>query len=638
MTDILWVPGEAQSKGSLLAAFMETYCPKDSYEDLWQWSVSEREAFWRAVWEFCDVLGDSGGRAFVNAPHPLDAHFFPEARFNYAETMLRAKGAGDGAPALIGYGEDGSVARWSFGRLRATVSRLQQALSAAGVGKGSRVAGVLPNIPETVALMLAVASLGGTWASASPDFGSTALMDRLGQIAPKLVFVIDAYDYNGARFSCSDRIESLRSGLGSEAHVIPVPFVVPPEAEAGRLENFVADHAPSEIAYALTGFRDPLFILFSSGTTGLPKCMVHSAGGALIQHLKEHQLQCDIRPADRLFYYTTCGWMMWNWQASALGSGATLVLFDGSPVYPDVGRLAAICAAEKVTHFGTSAKYLEACDKAGIAPGMTNDLGALRVLLSTGSPLSVDGFSYVYTKWKRDLRLSSIAGGTDILGCFVGGSPINFVIAGECQKRQLGMEVAVVDCDGVEVPPGTAGELVCRGAHPSMPIGFLNDPCGLRYRAAYFERFPGVWHQGDLVTLSVHGGMVFHGRSDSVLNPGGVRIGTAEIYREVNRIEGIRDSVVVGQQVDNDVLVILFVQTEPGVELSETLIAEIKTRLRRNASPRHVPALIHAVLDIPYTKTGKISELAVRDVVNGRSPGNLSALRNPEALDQFRLS
>jgi acetoacetyl-CoA synthetase len=624
----LWTPSDDRIRETRLAAFAAANGLPVDYDAIWEWSVTETAAFWQAVWTFGGVVGQAGETAFASAAHIKDAAFFPGARLNYAENLLKSPTNG---PAIIFHGEAGVRTEWNWDQLIATVSRLQQALKAEGVGKGDRVAAYMPNLPETIAAMLATASLGAIWSSCSPDFGINGVLDRFGQIEPKVLFTADGYVYNGKQFPSEATALDLKDKIPSIQRVVTVPYI----GETSSFEDFMAPFQPEEIVYERTEFAHPLFIMFSSGTTGLPKCITHSAGGALLQHLKEHQLQADVRPGDRLMYFTTCGWMMWNWQVSGLASGATLVLFDGSPFKPDGMRLAQIAAAEKVTHFGTSAKYIDACAKAGVRPRDALDLSALRTVLSTGSPLSAESFDYIYAEWKDDLCLSSIAGGTDILGCFVGGNPIGPVHRGSCQKRHLGMNVRVVDEEGRSLQ-GEAGELVCISPHPSQPVGFWNDPDGSRYHAAYFDRFENIWCHGDWVVLTEDGGMVFLGRSDAVLNPGGVRIGTAEIYRQVERISEVLEALVIGQDWDNDVRVVLFVRLREGSNLDEALIKTIKSEIRTHASPRHVPAKIIPVADIPRTKSGKIVELAVRNVVHGRPVKNTEALANPEALDLFR--
>ncbi len=644
MPSPLWTPSAEQIEQSLLSHFMRGVEQRfdigcDDYDAIWQWSVENPGDFWREVWEFCGVKGNLQGPALSKREDLLEAEFFPEASLNFAENLICGP-RGDG-PALVFYRESGERRELSWEQLEAEVSRLQQALKSAGVVPGDRIAGFVPNAPETVIAMLATTSLGAIWSSCSPDFGVKGVSDRFGQIEPKILFTADGYNYHGKIFDSRPVAGELAAAIPSIEKVVVMPLLErepdagPAGDKAVALADFVAAFAPAALQFTPMGFRDPLVILFSSGTTGLPKCIVHGVGGSLLQNLKEHQLQSDIRPGDRLIYFTTCGWMMWNWLVAGLASGATVVLYEGSPTYPDAYHLADIVAKEKITHFGTSAKYLDACAKAEVKPIETHDFSALRCVLSTGSPLSEEGFHYVYDAWKQDVCLASIAGGTDIFGCFVGGSPISPVYAGQCQKRQLAMNVQVFNDEGKAVE-GEHGELVCVTPFPSQPIGFWNDPDKARYRAAYFEGFEGVWTHGDWVELTPEGGMVFYGRSDATLNPGGVRIGTAEIYRQVENIEEVLEGLVIGQQWDNDVRVVLFVRLREGVELDDALTQRIRKEIRANATPRHVPAKIIAVSDIPRTRSGKITELAVRDVVHGRPVKNVEALANPEALDLFR--
>jgi acetoacetyl-CoA synthetase len=639
----MWVPSQERIKESLLAKFIDaTSIQSDiketNYDAMWHWSVSSPEQFWDALWDFCGVQGDKTGPVLIHEDTLIMAQFFPKAKLNYAENLLAH--AGEGA-SIIFHSENGGRIEWSWADLKNTVSKLQQVLIAQDIKQGDRVAGFLPNMPEAIAAMLAVTSLGGVWSSCSPDFGLNAVKDRFGQIEPKILFTADAYHYNGKTHSSLEVAAQLANDIPSIQKVIVIPYVEA-SADISVLDDkgvhwvdALATYEAKEISYMRVEFSAPLFIMFSSGTTGLPKCIIHSVGGTLLQHLKEHQLQCDIHPDDRLFYFTTCGWMMWNWLVSGLASGATLVLFDGSPFYPDGNILADIASAEGITHFGTSAKYIDACAKAGVKPAQTHDLSSLRTILSTGSPLAPEGFDYIYKDWKADVCLSSVAGGTDILACFVGGSPISPVYSGQCQKRHLAMNTQVFDENGKSLQ-GEPGELVCTSPHPSMPIGFWDDPEGKKYSAAYFEKFDNVWHHGDWVELTAQKGMIFFGRSDTVLNPGGVRIGTAEIYRQVERIEEVLEGLVIGQQWDNDVRVVLFVRLREGVNLDDVLIKRIKSEIRQNATPRHVPAKIIAVADIPRTKSGKITELAVRDVVHGRVVKNTEAMANPEVLDLFK--
>ncbi|MEM6986160.1 MAG: acetoacetate--CoA ligase [Pseudomonadota bacterium] len=639
MTDALWRPSQDRIESTQLAAFAKQVGLDDplDYDRLWQYSVEQPESFWRSVWHYCEIVGEPGDTVIKHGPHLTDHRFFPDARINFAENLLATSGAPE--PALISLAEHG--ARWQLSRakLAERVSRLQQAMRAAGLGEGDRVAAILPNSVDAVVSMLAATSLGAVWSSCSPDFGVSGMLDRFGQIEPKLLICCDGYHYNGNAFKTLDNALELRQSLPSVEKLIVAQQLDEEPNLAGHdavsMLDFIEAFAPAAVEYTRVAFSAPLYILFSSGTTGKPKCIVHSVGGTLLQHAKEHRLHCDLKPGDRLFYFTTCGWMMWNWLTSALASGATLVLFDGNPFFPNGYRLSDLVANESVTHFGTSAKYLDACAKADISPASGRDFSALRAVFSTGSPLAPDGFDYVYENWKADVCLSSVAGGTDIVGCFLSGNPIGAVYRGECQKRALGLDVRVFDPAGeslVEEP----GELVCVNAHPSMPTGFWNDPDGSRYRAAYFEQFENVWHHGDYVMLTENGGMVFYGRSDATLNPGGVRIGTAEIYEQVERVEEVLEALVIGQDWQSDTRLVLFVRLAEGQLLTDDLVARIKSEIRSGASPRHVPAIVLAVNDIPRTKSGKITELAVRDVVHDRPIKNLHALANPEALDLYR--
>ncbi|WP_333840739.1 acetoacetate--CoA ligase [Pelomicrobium sp.] len=644
----LWTPSPQRIAEANLSAFMAHVGARwgvevRDYRSLYRWSVERPEQFWVSVWEHCGVIAETRGeRVLVDGEKMPGARFFPEARLNFAENCLRRR---DETPAIVFWDEAGRRRYLTHAALYDEVSRLVQALAAAGVQPGDRVAGFLPNLPETVIAMLAAASLGAVWSSCSPDFGVQGVMDRFGQIGPKVLFTADGYPYGGRTFDCLARVSELVRRLPSVERVVVVPYLEPqPDAaqvpKGVTMDAFLAPHAAGAIPFARLPFNHPLYILYSSGTTGVPKCIVHGAGGTLLQHLKEHRLHVDLKPGDRLFYYTTCGWMMWNWLASGLASEATLMLYEGSPFYPSPARLFDDIDAQGITVFGTSAKYIDAVKKAGLAPLETHRLTSLETILSTGSPLLPESFDYVYEKVKKDVLLSSISGGTDIVSCFVLGCPLLPVWRGEIQCRGLGMKVEVFDEQGRPLPPGKKGELVCTAPFPSMPIGFWNDPDGTRYRAAYFERFPGAWHHGDYVAFTEHDGIVIFGRSDAVLNPGGVRIGTAEIYRQVEQLPEVVESLVIGQEWPpdhpNDVRVVLFVRLREGVVLDEALIDRIKRHIRENTTPRHVPAKIVQVADIPRTKSGKIVELAVRDVVHGRPVKNLEALANPEALEQFR--
>ncbi len=635
----LWTPSAERVEHSLLARFMRETGHRD-YAALHRWSIENREAFWNALWDFSAVRGEKGGETLVDGERMPGATWFPEGRLNFADNLLRAR---DDADALVFWGEDKVRRRLSRGALYDLVSRLAQALAAAGVGRGDRVAGYLPNLPESIAATLATASLGAIWSSCSPDFGQQGVLDRFGQIEPKVLFCADRYLYGGKAFTTLDKAGEILTRLPSVKRCVVMPYDAAAPDRAGvsalangvTLEDFIAPHAAGEIAFARVPFNHPLYILYSSGTTGVPKCIVHGSGGTLLQHLKEHQLQSDVQPGDRLFYFTTLGWMMWNWLVSGLASGATLLLYDGSPFVSRGRVLFDFADAENMTHFGTSAKYIDAVAKVGLEPRRTHKLGALRAVLSTGSPLMPEGFDYVYQKIKSDVCLSSISGGTDIVSCFVLGNPIGPVWRGEIQAPGLGMAVEVFDENGRSVV-GEKGELVCTKAFPSMPVGFWNDPDGAKYRAAYFEKYPNVWRHGDWCEITPHGGMIIYGRSDAVLNPGGVRIGTAEIYRQVEACDEVVESIVVGQAWEGDVRVVLFVKLREGLVLDDALVAKIRKRIRDNTTPRHVPAKVLQVADIPRTKSGKIVELAVRDVIHGRAVKNVEALANPEALEQFR--
>ncbi|OCW56855.1 acetoacetate--CoA ligase [Hoeflea olei] len=600
------------------------------------WSVEDRAGFWSAVWDFCQVKGDKGGRILDNGDAMPGARFFPDANLNFAENLLSRSGA---EPAILFRAEDQTRRAMTWLELHALVSRLQQAFRARGVKKGDRIAAMMPNMPETVACMLASASIGAIWSSCSPDFGVQGVLDRFGQIEPKLFIAADGYWYNGKRQDITAKLVEIAAALKPEATLI-VPLtgdghaVAAAVAGAWALEDFLDGHPAGDVTFERLPFSHPLYILFSSGTTGIPKCIVHSAGGTLLQHLKEHRLHCGLEPGERLFYFTTCGWMMWNWLVSGLAVGATLCLYDGSPFHPDGNVLFDYAVEERFTVFGTSAKFIDAVRKAGLEPVKTHDLSSLRLVTSTGSPLSPEGFSFVYSGIKPDVHLASISGGTDIVSCFVLGNPALPVYTGEIQGPGLGMAVDVWDEDGRSVT-GEKGELVCTKPFPAMPIGFWNDRDGARYHAAYFERFDNVWTHGDFAEWTGHHGIVIHGRSDATLNPGGVRIGTAEIYNQVEQMDEVVEAICIGQDWEDDVRVVLFVRLADGVTLDEDLKSRIRTKIRTGASPRHVPAKIIAVTDIPRTKSGKITELAVRDVVHGRTVKNKEALANPEALALF---
>ena len=641
MTDQLkWQPSAERIAASNLATFAQRAGQPVDYSALHRWSIDQPADFWSQVWDFAEVRGEKGARYLVDAGKMPGAGWFPDARLNYAENLLRRR---DGETALVFWGEEKLVRRISYGDLYRRVARLAEAMKAEGVVAGDVVAAYMPNLPETLITLLAASSIGAVFTSASPDFGVQGVLDRFGQVAPKLLFVADGYYYNGKPFDSLEKVREIVAGLPSVRKTVVARYISKEGHDLAGLPNAVmlrqfvdAFRWQTEITFAQLPFAQPLYILYSSGTTGVPKCIVHCAGGALLQHLKEHRLQSDIKPGDKVFYFTTCGWMMWNWLVSALASEATLLLYDGSPFIGRGRILFDYAVAEGMTHFGTSAKFIDACAKIELKPRETHDLTPLRAMFSTGSPLSPESFDYVYRDIKADLQLSSISGGTDIVSCFVLGNPIGPVWRGEIQCAGLGMAVDVDDETGRPAPVGEKGELVCTRPFPSMPVSFWNDPDGAKYRAAYFERFDGIWCHGDFAEKTAHGGFMIHGRSDATLNPGGVRIGTAEIYRQVEKLPEVLESLVIGQDFDNDVRVVLFVKLKEDISLDDALVKRIKETIRQNTTPRHVPAKVLQVSDIPRTKSGKIVELAVREVVHGRVVKNIEALANPEALDHFR--
>ncbi|MDX8502504.1 acetoacetate--CoA ligase [Mesorhizobium sp. VK4C] len=639
----LWTPTQDQIASAPMTAFMKAAAAKSgkafsSYAELHRWSIDDREAFWSLVWDFCALVGDKGERALIDGEKMPGAAFFPDAKLNFAENLLKKTGGG---LAIVFRGEDKVERRLSWNELNALTSRLQQLFLSLGVKQGDRIAAMMPNMPETVAAMLAAASIGAVWSSCSPDFGEQGVLDRFGQIEPVVFIAPDGYWYNGKAIEVADKVRAVAEKLATVRKVLIVDYlgtssdVAATIDKAAALEEALSLFAAKALAFERLPFSHPLYILFSSGTTGIPKCIVHSAGGTLIQHVKEHRLHAGLLDGDRFFYFTTCGWMMWNWLVSGLASGATLLLYDGSPFYPDGNALFDFADAEEMTHFGTSAKFIDSVRKAGLKPITSHDLESVRTISSTGSPLSPEDFRFVYDGIKTDVHLASVSGGTDIVSCFVLGVPIEPVWTGEIQGPGLGLAVDVWNDDGKPIRQ-EKGELVCTKAFPSMPIGFWNDPESKKYHAAYFERFDNVWCHGDFAEWTAHGGMIIHGRSDATLNPGGVRIGTAEIYNQVEQMPEILEALCIGQDFDNDVRVVLFVRLAAGVRLDEDLEKRIRARIRAGASPRHVPAKIVAVTDIPRTKSGKITELAVRDVVHGRAIKNKEALANPEALELFR--
>ena len=632
---IIWQPDPERLKKTAMYRFMkERSC--DSYDDLHQWSIDNTAEFWQALCDFCDVrFSEAADEVLVQSGDMTTAQWFSGSQLSFAEHVLRY--SGDRA-AIIFRGENGDRRELSFDELRQAVAGIAQALRSAGVVKGDRIAGYLPNCPEAIIAMLATTSLGAIWSSCSPDFGINGVVDRFGQIKPKILFCADGYFYNGKRHDSLESVKGVLDEIDSiECTVIARfssdDFGIEDIRGGVRWQDFVVEDARLE--FTQVEFDHPLYIMYSSGTTGVPKCIVHGTGGTLLQHLKEHAIHLDIGPDDRLFYFTTCGWMMWNWLVTGLASGATLILYDGSPFFDDGDVLWQLAEDEKITVFGTGAKYISALEKAGVRPKDKFALPNLRAVLSTGSPLAPESFDFVYDAIAEDIQLSSISGGTDIISCFAAGNPILPVRRGELQCLALGMAVEIYDEDGNSVI-NENGELVCTKAFPSMPVGFWNDPDNAKYHAAYFDRFPGVWAHGDYAEITDGRSMLIHGRSDAVLNPGGVRIGTSEIYRQVEQLDEILESIAIGQDWDDDVRVVLFVMLREGVELDDDLKQKIRKAIRDNTTPRHVPAKIIAVPEIPRTISGKIVELAVRSTVHGEEVKNTDALANPDALEHFR--
>jgi acetoacetyl-CoA synthetase len=638
----LWTPSAQRAVATNITAFRLQLAarlgrPLSDYAALHHSSIHDMPHFWTELWRFAGVVGEMGER-IVEAPQRMPgARFFPDARLNFAENVLRR--ADDGV-AMLAETEAGDRRTVTWAELRRDVGRVARALRRVGVGPGDRVAAVVANVPEAMIAALGAAAIGAVWSSCSPDFGVPGVLDRFGQIQPTVLIAVDGYHYSGKAIDILPKVAEVVRALPTVRQCVVVPLLRETPAIEGvphavLWSEFLGVAPVGEIAYERFPFDHPLYILYSSGTTGIPKCIVHGAGGTLVQHLKEHQLHCDIKAGDRVMYFTTCGWMMWNWLVTVLASGATVVLYDGSPFHPRVARLFELADGVDLTLFGTSAKFLDAVRKSGYRPADHHPLSSLRTITSTGSPLVAESFDFVYEAIKADVHLASISGGTDIVSCFVGGDPAGPVWRGEIQARGLGMAVDVFDAEGRSLSD-EPGELVCTAPFPSMPVGFWSDKDGHKYQAAYFERFPGVWWHGDWMRFTSHGGAIIFGRSDATLKPGGVRIGTAEIYRQVEQLPEVVESLAVGQAWDGDERIVLFVRLAPGVSLTDDLRKRISEQLRHHASPRHVPARIVSVADIPRTKSGKIVELAVRDVIHGRPVLNREALANPEALDLYR--
>ncbi len=635
MNPVLWEPSQERREASLLWHFMQSAPAKfETYADVHRWSLDEMEAFWAHFWEFSGLRTSRGYDTVLAEPAMPGARWFPGAHLNYAENLLAAD---DELPAVIGCAEGRDDVRLTRGELRQRVARAQAGRRALGLRKGTRVAAFVPNCIETLVLMLATTASGGVWTSCSPDFGAQGVVDRFGQVRPQLLVVADGYRYNGKLFALDAKVNGVLGQIADIEHVIRIPF----SGAAGELAHGsvveypdLLDNAAAEPEFEPVDFDHPLYIMYSSGTTGPPKSIVHSTGGTLLQHLKEHQLQCDLQSGQRLFWFTTCGWMMWNWLVSALASRATIVLYDGSPGHPDLGALWRLAERTGTTHFGTSPKFLASCAGAGLVPRDAADLRQLRALLSTGAPLVSEQFDWVYQNVHDDLQLASISGGTDIVGCFLGGNPLSPVRRGELQCAQLGMDVQAWSPDGKRIT-GECGELVCTRPFPSMPTRFWDDADGAKYRAAYFEEFPGVWTHGDFVEMTPEGGAIIYGRSDTTLNPGGVRIGTAEIYRAVENRPEIVDAIVVGRPVAGDIEVVLCVKLAEGIAFSDALAAELRKAIRSATTPRHVPKHVAPVAEIPYTISGKKVEKAVLAAITGQPVKNHDALANPESLAEY---
>lgn len=636
--NFLWEPSNENITQSTLAEFIE-YCGQQitDYQKFWQWSVKNNEEFWNKLWDFCNVIGEKGDITLSNPDKMIGGQFFPNGSVNYAENVIRHR---SDKPAIIFRDQNGQERTLSFNDVYDQVSLWAQALKSNGVQKDDRVAAMLPNLPETVIACMATASIGAIWSSASPDFGEQGLLDRFGQIEPKIFITVDGYFYGDKEITCLEKVQTVCSQIPSIEKIVIIPFLNDKKTTINNAiiqQDFLSSFIPADIDFESVEFNHPLFIMFSSGTTGVPKCIVHGHGGTFLQHIKEHQLQCDIKAGDRIFYFTTCGWMMWNWLITGLASEATLLLFDGNPFYPNGNVLWDFCDKHDVTLFGTAAKYIDALKKNDIKPRETHKLNALKTITSTGSPLVHESFDYVYRDIKEDVHLASISGGTDIVSCFMLGNPISPVYRGELQGAGLGLAVDIFDDTGNPIPAGAgSGELVCTKPFPCMPIYFWNDENRSKFHKAYFADYNDIWCHGDWVERTENNGFIIHGRSDATLNPGGVRIGTAEIYRQVEKIPTVLESVAVGQDYDGDTRVVLFVVLANDNTLGDSLIKDIKTHIREGASPRHVPSVIIQVADIPRTKSGKITELAIKEIIHNRPVKNKEALANPESLELYK--
>jgi len=645
MNTILWQPSAERIDSAPIEHFriyvnQRFNLDLANYPQLHAWSVSKSADFWSALWDFNGVVCQTKGERVLDNPSAMPgASWFPDAKLNYAANLLRRK---DDTLAIEFRSENGETTRLTHAQLYSQVASTSRALRNMGVVAGDRVAGFVPNMPQSIVAMLAAASIGAVWSSCSPDFGLNGVLDRFGQIEPKVLFTADGYHYNGKQHDSLGLISELTDKLPSVQKVVVIKYIGQGDlsgrakAISASFEQLANDGSKEDLQTESLPFNHPLFIMFSSGTTGKPKCIVHGAGGTLLQNIKEHQMHVGVQADERIFFFTTCGWMMWNWLVTALAVEATLLLYDGSPFHPD-GNVVFDYAQQSGMHYlGTSAKFIDACSKAGIAPTKTHQLPELKSILSTGSPLVPESFDYVYNSIAKDICLSSMSGGTDIISCFALGNPTLPVVRGELQCIGLGMDVQSYSDNGEALPPGQKGELVCVKPFPSMPIGFFNDDDGVAYHKAYFDRFDNIWCHGDYISLTEHAGMIIYGRSDAVLNPGGVRIGTAEIYRQVEQFDEVVESLVIGQSWENDVRVVLFVRLRDGVQLNDELIAKLQSHIRTHATPRHVPARVVQVADIPRTRSGKIVELAVRKIVHGETVDNIDALANPEALALFK--